>query len=92
MRAGCRNCAMSLDQWLDDYLTDKDGLIPPSRDAETGEVLMFAWMNRAALATVGESRAGRISAVPATSKLWHKGEGVRVMCKITRIRIDCTMM
>ena len=31
--------------WLDELAWDKDGLIPAiAQDAETGEVLMFAWM------------------------------------------------
>ncbi|HNE17686.1 MAG TPA: phosphoribosyl-AMP cyclohydrolase, partial [Rhodocyclaceae bacterium] len=37
--------------WLDAVAWDAQGLVPAiAQDAETGEVLMFAWMNRDALA------------------------------------------
>ncbi|MBT9497454.1 MAG: phosphoribosyl-AMP cyclohydrolase, partial [Zoogloea sp.] len=42
--------------WLDELAWDKDGLIPAiAQDAETGDVLMFAWMNREALALTAET-------------------------------------
>ena len=38
-------------QWLDEVAWDAQGLIPAiAQDAASGEVLMFAWMNREALA------------------------------------------
>ena len=42
--------------WLDELTWDKDGLIPAiAQDAETNDVLMFAWMNRDALARTVET-------------------------------------
>ena len=36
--------------WLDDVLWDERGLIPViAQEAASGDVLMFAWMNREAL-------------------------------------------
>ena len=39
------------ERWLDDVRWDEQGLVPAiAQDAATGEVLMFAWMNRESLA------------------------------------------
>lgn len=75
--------------WLDDLLWDKDGLIPAiAQDAVTGEVLMFAWMNRDALArTVETGEAVYFSR--SRGKLWHKGEESGHTQKVREIRIDC---
>ena len=60
--------------WLDELAWDKDGLIPAiAQDAATGDVLMFAWMNRDALArTVEIGEAVYFSR--SRGRLWHKGE------------------
>lgn len=75
--------------WLDELTWDKDGLIPAiAQDAETGDVLMFAWMNRDALArTVETGEAVYFSR--SRGKLWHKGEESGHTQKIREIRIDC---
>ncbi len=75
--------------WLDELAWDKDGLIPAiAQDAETGDVLMFAWMNRDALArTVETGEAVYFSR--SRGKLWHKGEESGHTQKIREIRIDC---
>ena len=75
--------------WLDDLLWDKDGLIPAiAQDAATGDVLMFAWMNRDALArTVETGEAVYFSR--SRGKLWHKGEESGHTQKVREIRIDC---
>jgi len=75
--------------WLNQVKWDEQGLVPAiAQDAHTGEVLMFAWMNREALektATIGEavywSRSRR--------KLWHKGEESGHTQKVLEIRTDC---
>ena len=75
--------------WLNDVKWDEQGLVPAiAQDAQTGEVLMFAWMNREALektAQLGEavywSRSRR--------KLWHKGEESGHTQKVVEIRTDC---
>ena len=76
-------------KWLNEVKWDEHGLVPAiAQDAQTGEVLMFAWMNREALektAQTGEaiywSRSRR--------KLWHKGEESGHTQKIVEIRTDC---
>ena len=80
---------MSGKKWLNDVKWDDNGLVPViAQDAASGEVLMFAWMNREALEKtlqVGEaiywSRSRR--------KLWHKGEESGHTQKVREIRIDC---
>jgi phosphoribosyl-AMP cyclohydrolase len=75
--------------WLNAIKWDENGLVPAiAQDAETGEVLMFAWMNREALAKTAElgeavyfSRSRR--------KLWHKGEESGHSQKVREIRTDC---
>ncbi len=75
--------------WLDDVLWDKDGLVPAiAQDAKTGEVLMFAWMNREAL----EKTAAGGEAVyfsRSRSRLWHKGEESGHTQKVLELRVDC---
>ncbi len=75
--------------WLDHIRWDKDGLVPViAQEASTGDVLMFAWMNREALAKTAEvgqavyySRSRR--------KLWHKGEESGHFQVVHEIRLDC---
>ena len=75
--------------WLNQIKWDAQGLVPViAQDAATGEVLMFAWMNREALersAECGEaiywSRSRR--------KLWHKGEESGHTQIIREMRMDC---
>ncbi|MFA9441488.1 phosphoribosyl-AMP cyclohydrolase [Uliginosibacterium sp. sgz301328] len=80
---------MSDNRWLNQVVWDDQGLVPViAQDAQTGEVLMFAFMNREALeqtARTGEavywSRSRR--------KLWHKGEESGHIQKVREIRLDC---
>ena len=75
--------------WLDELAWDKDGLIPAiAQDAETNDVLMFAWMNRDALArTVETGEAVYFSR--SRGRLWHKGEESGHTQKVLDIRLDC---
>lgn len=75
--------------WLDDIEWDAQGLVPAiAQDAETGDVLMFAWMNREALAeTVKTGEAVYWSR--SRSRLWHKGEESGHTQKVHDIRLDC---
>ncbi|MDP2811400.1 MAG: phosphoribosyl-AMP cyclohydrolase [Rhodocyclaceae bacterium] len=76
-------------KWLNEVKWDDQGLVPAiAQDAQTGEVLMFAWMNREALektAAIGQavywSRSRR--------KLWHKGEESGHFQKVLEIHTDC---
>jgi len=73
-----------------DQLTFNDrGLIPAiAQDAETGEVLMLAWMNRQALATTIETGEA-VYFSRSRQKLWHKGETSGNIQKVQEIRCDC---
>jgi phosphoribosyl-AMP cyclohydrolase len=75
--------------WLNEVKWDDQGLVPViAQDAHTGEVLMFAWMNREAL----EQTAQRGEAVywsRSRRKLWHKGEESGHTQKVIEIRADC---
>ena len=80
---------MSTAAWLDELAWDKDGLIPAiAQDAETGDVLMFAWMNRDALAKTAELGEA-VYFSRSRGRLWHKGEESGHTQKIREIRVDC---
>ena len=75
--------------WLDELAWDENGLIPAiAQDAQTGDVLMFAWMNREALARTAETGEA-VYFSRSRGKLWHKGEESGHTQKIREIRIDC---
>lgn len=75
--------------WLDDIAWDEQGLVPAiAQDAETGDILMFAWMNRDALReTVQTGKAVYFSR--SRNTLWRKGEESGHTQKVHEIRIDC---
>jgi phosphoribosyl-AMP cyclohydrolase len=80
---------VSATAWLDELAWDKDGLIPAiAQDAESGDVLMFAWMNREALARTAETGEA-VYFSRSRGRLWHKGEESGHTQKIREIRIDC---
>jgi hypothetical protein len=66
--------------WLDQIAWDDKGLVPViAQEQSTGDVLMFAWMNREALAKTAETgRAVYYSR--SRGKLWFKAKS-RVTCK-----------
>ncbi|MCI4645117.1 MAG: phosphoribosyl-AMP cyclohydrolase [Hyphomonadaceae bacterium] len=68
---------------------DANGLIAAiAQDAETGEVLMLAWMNAEALATTLETgRATYYSRSRGT--LWIKGETSGHIQEVAEVRVDC---
>jgi phosphoribosyl-AMP cyclohydrolase len=68
---------------------DAAGLIPAiAQDAETGEVLMVAWMNAEALQKTIEAGEAHYWS-RSRRKLWHKGEESGNVQKIKEIRTDC---
>ncbi|NBY26403.1 MAG: phosphoribosyl-AMP cyclohydrolase, partial [Betaproteobacteria bacterium] len=75
--------------WLDEIKWDAQGLVPVvAQEADSGDVLMFAWMNRAALqATADSGRAVYYSR--SRAKLWFKGEESGHVQTVHEIRIDC---
>ena len=68
---------------------DANGLIPViAQDFKTGQVLMFAYMNREALdLTIKTGRATYYSR--SRGKLWTKGEQSGHFQKVDQILIDC---
>jgi phosphoribosyl-AMP cyclohydrolase len=79
---------MSTD-WLDEIKWNEAGLVPViAQEADTGKVLMLAWMNREALQlTVAEGRA--IYWSRSRNRLWRKGEESGHVQKVRDIRLDC---
>ena len=75
--------------WLDSLRWDRDGLVPViAQEQETGDVLMFAWMNRDALAETAR-RGEAVYWSRSRQRLWHKGEESGHVQKVHEIRTDC---
>lgn len=74
---------------LDALRWDDDGLIPViAQDAETGDVLMMAWANRAALVrTLAEGRMVYWSR--SRQELWRKGDTSGHVQHWDELRVDC---
>ena len=77
------------DNWLNKINWSADGLVPAiAQDAESGRVLMVAWMDRDALQrTVALGEAVYWSR--SRKKLWHKGEESGHVQRVREIRLDC---
>ncbi|MFM1817868.1 MAG: Phosphoribosyl-AMP cyclohydrolase [Pseudomonadota bacterium] len=75
--------------WLDNIKWDDKGLVPViAQENATGDVLMFAWMNREALQKTAElKRAVYFSR--SRNKLWFKGEESGHVQQVHDIRLDC---
>lgn len=75
--------------YLDAVKWNSDGLVPAiAQDAQSGEVLMLAWMNREALAqTVASGQATYWSRSRAS--LWRKGETSGHTQRVLEVRLDC---
>ncbi len=74
---------------LDDILWNEAGLVPAvAQQHDTGEVLMLAWMNRAAVeATLATGRVTYFSR--SRNALWRKGETSGHTQRLVEMRIDC---
>jgi phosphoribosyl-AMP cyclohydrolase len=75
--------------WLDQVRWDEKGLVPAiAQELGSNDVLMFAWMNREALALTQQlGRAVYFSR--SRNKLWPKGEESGHVQTVHSIRIDC---
>lgn len=75
--------------WLSQVHWDENGLVPViAQENATGDVLMFAWMNREALSKTADlGRAVYFSR--SRRKLWFKGEESGHVQQVHEIRIDC---
>ena len=75
--------------WLDAVKWDADGLVPViAQDVFTNRVLMFAWMNKEALALTNQTRKA-VYFSRSRAKLWFKGEESGNEQIVRDIRIDC---
>ncbi len=72
-----------------DFDKGKDGLVPAiAQDAETGVVLMLAWMNREAFEeTLRTGRAVYFSR--SRNRLWRKGEESGNVQQVREVFVDC---
>jgi phosphoribosyl-AMP cyclohydrolase len=68
---------------------DANGLVPAiAQDAESGEVLMMAWMNATSLMQTLET--GRVTYWSRSRQaLWAKGETSGHIQELVELRIDC---
>lgn len=75
--------------WHDEIKWDAQGLIAAiAQDAESGRVLMVAWMNQIALeASIQQGRAVYWSR--SRQRLWRKGEESGHVQRIRELRLDC---
>ncbi len=75
--------------WIEQIKWDDKGLVPViAQEQSSGDVLMFAWMNREALQKTAElGRAVYFSR--SRNKLWFKGEESGHVQTVHEIRADC---
>jgi phosphoribosyl-AMP cyclohydrolase len=75
--------------WIDEIKWDDKGLVPViAQEQGTGDVLMFAWMNREAVQKTAElGRAVYFSR--SRNKLWFKGEESGHVQTVHNLRMDC---
>jgi phosphoribosyl-AMP cyclohydrolase len=75
--------------WLDEVKWDRDGLVPAiAQEVGSNDVLMFAFMNREALARTAELGEA-VYWSRSRSRLWHKGEESGNVQKVRELRLDC---
>jgi phosphoribosyl-AMP cyclohydrolase len=75
--------------WLDEIRWDANGLVPViAQEHDTGDVVMFAWMNREALQISAETSQA-VYWSRSRNRLWRKGEESGHVQKIHEIRVDC---
>ncbi len=68
---------------------DANGLIPAIvQDADSGQVLMLAWMNAESLALTLETRQTHFWS-RSRQELWHKGATSGNVQHVVEIRLDC---
>lgn len=75
--------------WLDEVRWDENGLVPViAQEHDTGDVVMFAWMNREAL-QLSAATGQAVYWSRSRNRLWRKGEESGHVQKIHDIRLDC---
>jgi len=77
------------DKWLDEICFNEQGLVPAIvQEFDTGQVLMFAWMNKEALKLTVEQQRG-VFWSRSRNKLWFKGEESGNIQRVKEVRMDC---
>jgi phosphoribosyl-AMP cyclohydrolase len=75
--------------WLDEVKWDAQGLVPAiAQELGTNDVLMFAFMNREALARTAELGEA-VYWSRSRGRLWRKGEESGHVQKVHELRLDC---
>lgn len=75
--------------WLNHVKWDAQGLLPViAQEVGSGDVLMFAFMNREALALTAE-RGQAVYWSRSRQRLWHKGEESGHFQTVHEMRLDC---
>lgn len=75
--------------WLDEINWDSNGLVPViAQEHDSGDVVMFAWMNKEALRISAETMQA-VYWSRSRNRLWRKGEESGHVQKIHEIRLDC---
>jgi phosphoribosyl-AMP cyclohydrolase len=75
--------------WLDEVNWDANGLVPViAQEHDSGDVVMFAWMNREALQLSADTNQA-VYWSRSRNRLWRKGEESGHVQQIHEIRIDC---
>lgn len=74
---------------MDEIKFNEQGLVPAiAQDAETGDILMVAWMNRESLELTLKSKKATYWS-RSRNKLWLKGEESGNIQELKHIFIDC---
>ncbi len=75
--------------FLDEIKWDSQGLVPViAQELGSNDVLMFAFMNREALAETAR-RGEAVYWSRSRNRLWHKGEDSGHIQKVHEMRMDC---
>ena len=75
--------------WLDEVKWDANGLVPAiAQEVGSNDVLMFAFMNREALARTAELGEA-VYWSRSRGRLWKKGEESGNVQKVKELRLDC---
>ncbi len=75
--------------WVDKVKWTPDGLVPViAQEEKTGDILMFAWMNKEAIKLTAETKIA-VYWSRSKQKLWRKGEESGHTQKVKAIYLDC---
>jgi len=75
--------------WIEEIRWTADGLVPViAQQAESGRVVMFAWMNRESLQLTVETGYA-VYWSRSRQRLWKKGEESGHQQKVIDIQLDC---